>query len=105
MNTPQKQKKKWFLLHFINLLFIPLYLLLILITKFILVISLKINFIYSLMNNKIYRSSKNKKQFINTYHLNEVPLPYYNPLSDPYLSGYFSNWKVHSHITRQGLLY
>lgn len=46
-----------------------------------------------------------KKDFIHTYHINEVPLPYYNPLADPYLQGYFSNTKVNKHIDQQGLIY
>jgi hypothetical protein len=34
-----------------------------------------------------------------------VPLPYYNPLEDPFLRGFFSNHKVRGHIEQQGLLY
>ena len=46
-----------------------------------------------------------QKQFINSYHLNEVPLPYYNPLQDPSLKGFFFNRRVKEHINRQGYLY
>lgn len=34
-----------------------------------------------------------------------MPLPYYNPLEDPHLKGFFSNRKVRGHIEDQGLLY
>jgi hypothetical protein len=34
-----------------------------------------------------------------------VPLPYYNPLQDPFLRGFFSKRKVADHITNMGLLY
>jgi len=46
-----------------------------------------------------------KKDFIHTYHVNEVPLPYYNPLADPYLKGYFSNSKNKGQIEKMGLVY
>lgn len=46
-----------------------------------------------------------QKEFINSYHVNEVPLPYYNPLADPYLKGYFSNSKNKHQLSKQGLLY
>lgn len=52
-----------------------------------------------------YKKNSPKKEFINSYHVNEVPLPYYNPLADPYLKGYFSNSKVSKHIEHQGLIY
>lgn len=51
----------------------------------------------SMMRRKYRPSYSPRKQFINSYHVNEVPLPYYNPLEDPYLSGFFSNF----HVARQ----
>ena len=55
---------------------------------------------------KSYRSTfKPEKPFINDYHICEVPLPYYNPLGDPNLKGYFSNRKVTNHIQEIGLIY
>lgn len=50
-------------------------------------------------------SPKPEKEFIHTYHINEVPLPYYNPLEDPHLRAFFANNKVRGHIEQQGLLY
>lgn len=44
-------------------------------------------------------------QFVNNYHVNEVPLPYYNPLADPHLSVFFSNSKINRHVHRMGLQY
>jgi hypothetical protein len=53
-----------------------------------------------------YRSSfRPEKEFVHSYHINEVPLPYYNPLQDPYLRGYFSNRKVEQQIQHLGFLY
>lgn len=53
-----------------------------------------------------YQSSKSpRKQFINSYHLNEVPLPYYNPLEDPFLKGFFSNHFTSQLIQQRGLVY
>jgi hypothetical protein len=53
-----------------------------------------------------YRSSKSpRKEFINSYHVNEVPLPYYNPLEDPFLKGFFTNYHVSRVIEDRGLLY
>lgn len=58
------------------------------------------------MNRRRYRASHEpRKAFINSYHVNEVPLPYYNPLEDPYLSGFFSNDRNARHLARSGLLY
>jgi hypothetical protein len=58
------------------------------------------------MNRRRYRAShETRKGFINSYHLNEVPLPYYNPLEDPYLNGFFSNDHNARHIARSGMLY
>jgi hypothetical protein len=45
------------------------------------------------------------KDFITNYHINEVPLPYYNPLEDPHLRGFFNSHKISSHISRMGFLY
>ena len=44
-----------------------------------------------------------KKPFVNSYHLNEVPLPYYNPLADPYLSGFFSSRQPQHTLRQLGL--
>ena len=53
-----------------------------------------------------YRSSRSpRKQFINSYHVNEVPLPYYNPLEDPYLQGFFTNENVARHLEAVGFVY
>lgn len=53
-----------------------------------------------------YRPSKSsKKEFVNSYHLNEVPLPYYNPLQDPYLQGFFGNYHVSRILEDRGLIY
>lgn len=53
-----------------------------------------------------YPSTRNpEKPFITAYHISEVPLPYYNPLEDPYLKGYFSNRKVNHHLQEMGLVY
>lgn len=58
------------------------------------------------MNRRRYRASHEPiKVFINSYHVNEVPLPYYNPLEDPYLNGFFSNDLNARHLARSGLLY
>ncbi len=53
-----------------------------------------------------YHPSKSpRKQFIHTYHVNEVPLPYYNPLEDPYLKGFFSNYFTSKIMEKRGLIY
>jgi hypothetical protein len=58
------------------------------------------------MMRRRYRASQSpRKAFINSYHVNEVPLPYYNPLEDPFLSGFFSNEHVSRQLSRSGLLY
>lgn len=46
-----------------------------------------------------------EKPFIHTYHINEVPLPYYNPLEDPHLKNFFSNRKVSKHVENMGYVY
>jgi hypothetical protein len=58
-----------------------------------------------MMRRKYRASHSPRKEFINSYHLNEVPLPYYNPLEDPFLSGYFNSFQVSRHLARSGLLY
>ena len=57
------------------------------------------------MNNRTARYLRSKKEFVNSYHINEVPLPYYNPLADPYLTGFFSSRHTERHISNLGLLY
>jgi hypothetical protein len=53
-----------------------------------------------------YRPAQSpRKEFVNSFHVNEVPLPYYNPLQDPYLEGYFNNDKVNQHMQEAGFLY
>lgn len=52
-----------------------------------------------------YRQPSPARPFINSYHVNEVPLPYYNPLADPYLKGFFSNSQNAKRIRMEGLLY
>lgn len=53
-----------------------------------------------------YRPSKSaRKEFVNSYHMNEVPLPYYNPLQDPYLQGFFGNYHVSRILEDRGLVY
>lgn len=54
---------------------------------------------------KYHPSKSPRKQFINSYHLNEVPLPYYNPLEDPHLAPFFNNYLTHKLITERGLIY
>lgn len=61
--------------------------------------------IIAMMRRKYRASRSPRKDFINSYHINEVPLPYYNPLEDPYLSGFFANFHVSRHLNRSGLLY
>lgn len=63
-----------------------------------------INFITQMRRN--YRSSfKPKKEFIHAYHINEVPLPFYNPLEDPNLVEFFSSRKISKQIQEQGFIY
>jgi hypothetical protein len=57
------------------------------------------------MRRRYAPAHKPEKPFINSYHICEVPLPYYNPLEDPNLRGYFSNRKVSRHINEMGMLY
>ncbi len=57
------------------------------------------------MRRRYSKKQSPKKQFLNSYHINEVPLPYYNPLADPYLQGFFSNNRNHRHISQMGLIY
>lgn len=51
------------------------------------------------------RQAESKKGFVNSYHVNEVPLPYYNPLADCYLRGYFANSQNQQRISLAGLAY
>ena len=46
-----------------------------------------------------------EKPFINSYHLNETPLPYYNPLEDPYLRNFFALSRNKHQLDRHGLIY
>ena len=55
--------------------------------------------------NKYHPPQSPRKKFINSYHVNQVPLPYYNPLEDPYLKGFFNSHFTYKLIQRRGLIY
>ena len=45
-----------------------------------------------------------EKQFDVTYRINDQPLPTYNALEDPYLSGYFDKPQLKKHLKEMHLI-
>jgi hypothetical protein len=52
---------------------------------------------------KKYISTRKKKDFDNRFHINEVFMPTYNPLNDPYLIDYFESQNVKRQLEENGI--
>lgn len=51
---------------------------------------------------KAYLLRKREKSFDISYHINDRPLPTYNALEDPYLSGFFDKPQLKRHLRGVG---
>jgi hypothetical protein len=52
---------------------------------------------------KKYTSVGKKKEFDIRFNINEVFMPPYDPLKDPFLNDYFENYNVRRHLEQIGI--